>query len=212
MISLLLFVACGGGSYLAPFGSQVSASPGALVYAAGCRYADCSSTCATEDYDNAGQYLNDCDPADGVGDLNFFTAIVTNPRGEPQQGYQVTVTSQSPNIYVIPAAAIQMVDDAYQNCRTDPTAEGCEDYFGNGYNGLYDAKGNQFIQLANSYSAPGSDTAGPFRPTQVIGTSDQRGLYPFYVFTDSAPYPGDTVTITADIGVSASVIEVSSGS
>ena len=203
MITLLSLLACSG-PYVAEFGSSVAAAPGAINFAEGCRYAKCANSCALDDYANEGAYLADCDPADGIGSLIFMRAVVTNPNDQPQEKIAVTVYTNAVNIYVIPESAIEIVEGPFEACVSDPTAEGCPEYF--------DAEKQQFFQISGTYTTPVSDTGAPFRPNMMTGETDKHGLMPFYLFVDQAPAPGGTQDVTVDIQVAAAVIEVSTGS
>lgn len=216
MIILLGLMACGG-PYVAEFGSSVTAAPDALIYQMGCRYARCSQSCSLDDYANEGAYLNDCDPVDGIGNMVQMTALVVAPVEEnfvegspedpgqlkPKENIAVTVYSNSPNIYVIPEAAIEVVQGPYEACIADPTAEGCPEFF--------DAETQQFFEVAGTYTTPVSDTGAPFRPNMMTGQTNRHGVMPFYVFVDQAPAPGGTVDIVVDIQVNSTSIQVSTG-
>jgi hypothetical protein len=203
MITLLSLLACTG-PYVAEFGSGVTASPGAVNFSEGCRYAKCSNSCKVDEYANEGAYLADCDPADGIGTLIFMRALVTNPNDQPQEKIAVSVYTNAVNIYVIPEGAIEIVEGALEACVADPTMEGCPEYF--------DAEKEQFFQIAGTYTTPVSDTGAPFRPNYMTGETNKHGLFPFYLFVDQAPAPGGTHDVTVDIQVAATEIEISTGS
>lgn len=201
---LIALMACSSGPYQAPYGSTATVDPSSLSFSEGCRYGFCRGSCSIDDYDSIGEYLNDCDPVDGYGELTFFTATVLS-NGAPLNNASVTIYSSSPTIYLIPEAAVQVVDGAQINCLADRTQDGCDAYF-------YDGAGQVYFQIANSYLAP-TDTGGAaFMPTYMKGATDRWGSLDFYVFTDEAPAPGDTSSIHVDIGAAGAVVEIATGS
>ena len=115
----------------------------------------------------------------------------------------VQVYSDSPAVYVIPEGAVELMEGPFDACVSNPTAEGCPEYF--------DIEKQQYFQIGGSYTAPKGDTGASFQPNLMLGETDNRGLLRFYIFADQVPAPGGTTSLTVDIGVAADVVEISTG-
>lgn len=205
---LLMLLACGNQTYFPEYGSTVVVDPAQLSYYTGCRSPNCVGSCDVDDYGNGGVYQDSCDPVDGFGDAVEFHATVLNPEGEPVNGSQVIVQSQLPTMYVIPSSGVQIVDAVPAACQTDPTVEGCEEFFFADNIGI-------FFQLSPELGAPSasSDSGGTaqFRPTYAQLETDRFGTANFWVFSDRVPFPGTTTSITVSIGTAGTNIEVATG-
>lgn len=184
---------------LANWETQVALDPTAISLGTGYRSGPQLHSCNPDDEayeENDGLYLADCDATDAQGELIFgfarsFYDGDEHPAG-PVDGVSLSLQSQSDTICIIPAGAVELVDDVVDACLEDRTIDGCDQYF-------FDTKGQQFFQIADTYTDLG-DAGGPFCPNYVTGPTNERGILEFYIFIDTGPAPGGTSTITATTG------------
>ena len=179
---VLTLIGCGGGPYAAPFGSIVTgpASDIGLVYDAG--YAV---------------------PGDGYGALLRAQALVQDSSLMPLNDIKVEVTSGWTGAYLLPEAAILVVDDYEQECdesgATSDETDPCHAWF--------DAEGEQYIEFGGDYTE-----LGDFRPTYLSAPTNNRGFLYFYVFVDSAPLDSDglavDIPVFIDIGVNSTSFNI----
>jgi hypothetical protein len=187
------------GGVVANWETQLQLDPTALNFGTGFRSGTGRFTCdpSDESYgDDIGAYMADCDAQDGLGELIFGYVRVFNDSDDlpvgPVQGITVDIQSQLDTLYLIPAGAVQIVEDVLNACLEDSTTEGCDDYF-------FDTRGQQYFQIADSYTNL-ADDGGPFLPNYLRAPSNERGLIEFFIFVDSAPPPGNTSSVTATTG------------
>lgn len=184
---VLTIIGCGGGPYAAPYGAEVLGPEGDLSLSYDAGYAV---------------------PGDGYGALLRAAAFVHDPsdtlHGDlPLNDIKVEVTSGWTGAYLLPEAAVLVVDDYEQECDTSGATadetDPCHAWF--------DAEGEQYIEFGGDYTE-----LGDFRPTYLSAPTDNRGILNFYVFVDSAPLDTNGVPVDIpvfiDIGVSSTSFNI----
>jgi len=195
----LLLAACNGGPYPAP------------------------ATAVLEEMENVSLVASSAHVAqDGSGTLIFADAYVYDSETEmPLNNVQVEVMTGWSGIYVLPQAAIKLVDypsapDGIED-GTESPADYC-DQDGDGYidedaeewcSWYWDTESGQFYEFGGDYA----QTTGAYQPTYMLSGTDERGICRFYLYVDSLPY-NDTeaafsgASFWVSIGVDSATVEI----
>lgn len=179
---VLTLIGCGGGPYAAPYGSMVT-GPGDISL----------------NYD-AGYAV----PGDGYGALLRGQAYVQDSATQlPLNDIKVEITSGWTGAYLLPEAAVLVVDDYEQECESSGAVSDENDPC----HAWFDADGEQYIEFGGDYAE-----LGDFRPTYLSAGTDNRGLLDFYVFVDSAPLDSEglavDIPVFIDIGVNSASFNI----
>ncbi len=198
--TLFLAAGCADGPYSAPAWASIVV-PDAITL---------GSSDAYLEQDNTGSLI--------IADV----AVVDEETGEPMNGIEVEVLTSWSGVYLLPEAAIKMVDypaapdgvssweDVSNLCDTDQ--DGYIDADAEDWCSWYwDLETGSFYQFGSDYA-----DAEDYRPTYLISGTDNRGLLRFYVYVDSLPYEAGgeetasfgSANIYASIRVSSDSFEV----
>jgi hypothetical protein len=174
---------CMSGPLDAPFGSQVSVSPGTLTV-------------------GSGQAVWE---EDNIGLIEFADIMVVDSDGIPMQNIKVDVKGPTFGVYIIPREAIRAVDypSAPEEFKDLREAE-CFDESGNFDNSedwcswYLDSVTGNYYDLGNSYAqGDGDDSDYAFRPNFYTGATDGQGRLRIWYFVDAMPVEAVTATDTA---------------
>jgi len=122
--------------------------------------------------------------------------VETIEEGRPVEDFQVEMVSAWGGVYLIPAEAVKLV--SYPETSVDPTdqaaiEEACTDEDGNFKSEpewcawYWDTESGQYYQIGGEYIA----TESNYEPNYLVGETNNRGLFKFYMYVDAMPWLGD---------------------
>lgn len=180
LILTLALLGCNAGPYAAPYGSTLI-MPNDETFSLDVGYSQ---------------------PDDGIGGLIQTSVGVLIPSTDfpssessaPGNNIRVEVTSGWSGAYLIPEEAVRIIDDYEVDCegRTDDETDPCHAW--------YDNESEQYVEFGGDYT----DLDG-FKPTYLMGATNNRGYLDFYVFVDSVPLDNDGNAVSIPIFASIEV-------
>ena len=152
------------------------------------------------------------DQGDGIGALLLLDFLVYNSEdGVPMDNIQVEVTSGYGGVYLVPKTAVKTVSypdepEDYDACDVDGDGQ-IDDDAPDNCSWWLDTSGNRYFQL-------GADFADSYRPTYMVGATDEHGVLRLYAYVDKLPAENEeessfaSVTVMALLGHDSDGVEI----